>query len=196
VRLVFLILLSLPFIVNEQSSSVGGLEPAAENRLQGILKGLESDNTLRFSLEKGNRGEGIHYAWMDRMRQTGIKHASFVIGFEWKGGVKGLKIKNISLLRRYYRYDTQIKDRNLLRLVRDIGLEQELVEAILTRARDAVPQIMKNVSQTANVNPRRAHGTLYLNLLDDEALPILDQMPNVGWSSEFPTKAHLPKPRS
>ncbi|MCA1594059.1 MAG: hypothetical protein LC754_15695 [Acidobacteria bacterium] len=180
-RLVFLILLSLPFIVNGQSSSVRGLEPAAENRVQGILKGLESDNTLRFSLERGDRGEGIYHAWMGKMRQLGIKQASFVIGFKWKGGVEGLKIKNISLLRQYYRYDTQIKDRNLLRLVRDIGLEQELREAILIRARAAVPQIMKNVSQTANVNPHRAHGTLYLNLLDDEALPILDEMPHVEW---------------
>jgi hypothetical protein len=181
VRLVFAILVSLPFIVNGQSSSVRALDPAAERRVQEILKDLESDNTLRFSLERGDRGEGIHYAWMGKMRQLGIKQASFIVGFEWKGGVERLRIKNISLLRQYYRYDTRIKDRNLFRRVRDIGLEEELREAILLRARATVPQIMKNVTQTTNLSSRRAHGTLYLNLLDDEALPILDEMPNVEW---------------
>ena len=180
-KLVFAILLSLPLIVNGQSSSIRALDPAAECRVQEIVKGLESDNTLRFAVDRGDRGEGIHYAWMGRMQQLGIRQASFVVGFEWKRGVESLKIKNISLLRQYYRYDTQIKDRNFLRRVRDSGLEQELRKAILLRARAAVPQIMKNVSQTANANPRRAHGTLYLNLLDDEALPILDEMPNVEW---------------
>ena len=54
-------------------------------------------------------------------------------------------------------------------------------QAILIRARAAIPQIMKNMPQTANVNSRRVHGTLYLNVLDDEALPILDEVPNVEW---------------
>lgn len=180
-KLVLAILLSLPVIVNGQSSSVRALEPAAEGRVKEILKGLESDNTLRFPLERGIRGEGTHYAWMEKMRQLGIKQASFKVGFAWNDKVERLRIKNISMLRQYYRYDTQIKDRSFLRRVRVSGLEQELREAILLRARAAVPQIMQNLSRTTNANPRRARGTLYLNLLDDEALPMLDEMPTVEW---------------
>ncbi len=44
-----------------------------------------------------------------------------------------------------------------------------------------VPNIMEGVARTAHVRPRRAHGTIYLNLLDDEALPISDGMPDVEW---------------
>ena len=173
------VLLSLTIIVNaQQASPVRALNPAAESRAQEILRGLEGDNTLRLSLESGERGDGVHYGWMDKMRQYGIKQASFVISFKWKGGVESLKIKKVSFLRRYYRYDTQIKERTLLRQFREVGLERELRDVILIRAKASVSRMMKNVAQTANLNPRR-HGTLYLNLLDDEALPILDEMPDV-----------------
>jgi hypothetical protein len=173
VKSIFAILfLSLNIVINvQQSSPVRNLNPSAESRVQEILKSLEPDNTLRFSLERGTRGNGIHYAWMDTMQRYGIKQASFVVSFKWKDGVLSLKIKNVSFLRHYYRYDTRIKDRKLLQQFRRLGLEQEVRDAILMRAKADLAQRMKN--------QRRANGTLYLNLLDDEALPILDEMPTI-----------------
>lgn len=148
---------------------VSALSPIAESRVRELLKGLEANNTLRYSLEQGARGNGIHEAWMDTMRRYGVKQASFVINVKWKDGVESLKIKNVSFLRHYYRYDTRIKDRKLLQQFRDVGLEQKVRDAILIRAKADLAQRMKTW--------RRAKGTLYLNLLDDEALPILDEMP-------------------
>ena len=167
--LVAILFLSLPTIVSgQQSPPVSNLNPAAESRVQEILKSLESDDTLRHSLERGSRGDGIHYAWMDTMRRYGVKQASFVISFRWKDGVESLKIKKVSFLRQYYRYDTQITDRSLLQQLRTVGLEREVRAAILMRA-------IGNLRGHRLGSQRQARGTLYLNLLDDETLPILDE---------------------
>lgn len=175
------LVLNLALITNgQQSSCVTGLSQSAERRIQEVVKNLESDNPLRLSLEEGCRGDGIHHAWMNKMKQYGGRQVSFIISFNWETGIESLKIKDISFLRQYYRFDTEIKDRDLLRQINDAGLEQELRDAILGRAVTAVPSI-NNVARTVNISSRRAHGTLYLNLLDDEALPILDTMPDVVW---------------
>jgi hypothetical protein len=182
-KAVFIILfLNLALIANgQQASSAPGLPEAAEIRIQEIIKTLEPSDSLRLSLERGARGDGIHHAWMAEMKRYGIRQASFVISFNWKAGIDSLKIKDVFYLRQYYRYDTQIKERNLLRQISDVRLEQKLREAILVRAAAAVTELMNSVARTTNKSPRVAHGTLYLNLLDDEALPILDAMPDVDW---------------
>jgi hypothetical protein len=170
--LIAILFLSLPIIVSgQQSPPESNLNPAAESRMQEILKGLESNNSLRYALERGARGDGIHYAWMDTMRRYGVKQASFVITFKWKDGVESLKIKKVFFLRHYYRYDTQIRERNLLQQFRTVGLEREVRDAILTRAKADLAQRLGK--------QRQARGTLYLNLLDDETLPILDEMPTI-----------------
>jgi hypothetical protein len=108
---------------------------------------------------------------MDTMRRYRVKQASFVISFKWKAGVESLKIQKVSFLRQYYRYDTQIKERHLLQQFRTVGLEREVRDEILMRAKADLAQRLEN--------QRQARGTLYLNLLDDEALPILDEMPTI-----------------
>jgi hypothetical protein len=179
--IVAILCLSLPLVAGGQRSASDSSFAPAENRVQGVLKSLESDNTLRLALERGDRGDGIHHSWMDGMKRYGIRQASFVIGFKWNDGVRALKIREASYLRHYYRYDSRVRDRDLLRQVNESGLGRELRDAVLARARADVPRIMENVRQTAGARPSKAHGTLYLNLLDDEALPILDEMPNVEW---------------
>ena len=153
----------------------------AEHRVAQKIKTLESDNTLRLLLEQGKRGDGVHRAWMDKMQRFKIKQAAFTISFTWLNGVENLKITNVRFLQHYYRYDTQIKDQSLLREIQVDGLERDLREAILLRAVEFIPTIMKNVAQTTNVKSNQARGTLYLNLLDDEVLPILEEMPYVEW---------------
>jgi hypothetical protein len=126
------------------------------------------------------------------MHQYGIRQASFVLRFVWNQGFKQLKITNQSFLRQYYQYDTIIKDRKLLQEIRDRGLEKKLREAVILRANESLPRLVLNVAQTTTVHPDRAQGTLYLNLLDDGFLPILDQMPNIQW--QFPRRHRHSKP--
>jgi hypothetical protein len=176
---VAIVILSLPLIASGQSPSAGGPNSAAEIRAQEILRSLESNNTLRYQLERGARGDGIHHAWMDLMKRYGIRQASFVLEFKWNDRVESVKIKKVVYVRHYYRYDTQVKDGDLLRQVRDSGLEQDLHEAILVRARESVPEIVKSFERTIGKHRRKVQGTLYLNILDDEVLPILDEMPQL-----------------
>jgi hypothetical protein len=120
---------------------------------------------------------------MDTMKRLGVKHASFIVGFVWDDGVKSLKVSNITYLQDYYRYDTEFNNPKLLRQFRDEGLETLLSDEITLRAKENVRRLMlEDVPRSASgVRPHQAHGTLYLNLLDDEALPIVDGMPQVEW---------------
>jgi len=156
-------------------------QPPSEKRVEQILKTLESDNTLRFALEQGERGKGVHQSWMDKMQQLQVKQASFVVSFTWRNGIESLKIRNVSFLRQYYRYDTEIKDQKTIREIQASQLEKDLREAILIGAVELVPNILGNNIRTANSKSVQANGTLYLNLLDDEILPVLNGMPEVEW---------------
>ena len=171
----------LVYMAGQQSFVPSVSEQSPEERVSQIIKTLEPDNTLRRSLESGARGDGVHHAWMDKMQQLGVRQASFTIRFVRRSGVESLKITDVKVLQRYYRVDTEIKDQKLLRQIRDSGLEKDLREAILVRARKAVSQLLKKVAQTDQGRPLRARGTLYLNLLDHKVLPILDAMPDVEW---------------
>jgi hypothetical protein len=98
-----------------------------------IINQLDPGNDLRLALERGYEGDGINREWMERMRQYGIRQASFVLQFAWKEGLKQLKITNQCFLRQYYDYGTIIKDKKLLQEIRDRGLEEELREAVALR---------------------------------------------------------------
>lgn len=138
--------------------------PAQADRISLVLQTLGPDNTLRHALEEGMRGDGIHYFWMDMMKEGGVKQATFVIRFE---GSTDLKITSVKYLRQYYRYDTAIDDPSRIEQIRSIGLEQSLSSAILNQARGEL------IEETRAHGSRSLCGTLYLNLLDDEVLPVL-----------------------
>src|SRR4029079_10812590 len=46
---------------------------SSAERIRELLATLEPDNTLRVALERGDKGSGMHYSWMDRMRRQGIR---------------------------------------------------------------------------------------------------------------------------
>lgn len=157
---------------------------SADERIAKLKTSLQPDSPLRLALERGERGDGVHHAWMDTMKRFGVRQASFVVGFVWDDGIKSLKISTIRYLHNYAGYDdTEFKDQHVLRQFRDEGLETQLSDEIILRAKENVRRlILEDVPRSAGgVRPHQAHGTLYLNLLDDEALPILDGMPQVDW---------------
>src|SRR5688572_5332539 len=49
---------------------------AREERVRLVLQNLEPNNRLGYALERGDRGSGPHYAWMDQMRDQEIGRAS------------------------------------------------------------------------------------------------------------------------
>ncbi len=140
-----------------------------EERVRRVLETLEPDNSLRYALEGGHRGTGPHHAWMDRMQAQEIKQASYVIRFVWSPRTRKLDIEKTSYLTRYYRFDTKITDESKLKAIERSGLKRALERAIRSRAREDL------VRTARKMKTRWLCGVLYLNLLDDEVLPILDE---------------------
>jgi len=160
-------ILCFVFSVNAQQPDI--TKQSCEDRVLQVAKNLETDNFLRRAIEQGDRGSCVRQSWMNRMQKFGIKQASFLIEYSWKKEKVSFKIKSTSYLRFYYtNYETgKIKDRKLLREIKESGLEQELEEAILARVKSS-PLFAKRGKDSVR------RDTLEVNLLDDEALPILD----------------------
>jgi hypothetical protein len=117
------------------------------------------------SIKKGERGEGVHYTWMDDMQQLGIKQAFFVVHFSYRNGAYKYRIKEAHYLRHYYCYEGEVTGGKLRRQIRKSGLERELNDAIIARIkRFEKPYQVGNVTE----------GDVYHYLLDDENLPIID----------------------
>ena len=142
-------------------------------RIRQLLNTLGKDNTLRIALERGDRGDAIYRQWMSKMRQHGVKQASFRIKFIWGKQHKSLKLEDIKYLQEYYNFDALISDVLVLNQIRASKLEQELSDEVLSRAKADLNQRLRDLKLN------QICGTLYLNLLDDEILPILNDMPDI-----------------
>lgn len=161
---------------------------SGDERVRKILEGLEPDNALRLALERGDRGDGLHYVWMDRMKLHGIKQVSFSVYFNWGKRGKKLRVVDARYLRQYYRFDTSFDDRPTIEQIRANGLEHELSDEILRRAKANLAQRLNSLRSSQSC------GTLYLNLLDDEILPILDEPPDIDEDCKFPNHARRFRP--
>ena len=172
-----LLVLTVPCLCAAQPSQRSNIQEP-EERVRRVLENLEPNNSLRYALEGGHRGTGPHQAWMDQMQRRGIKQASYVIRFVWSPQNTKLDIEKTYYLNHYYRFDTKITDEIKLNEIDKSGLKRALEDAILTRARE-------DLAQTASkMKTQWLCGVLYLNLLDDEVLPILDEPTDVDGSSE------------
>lgn len=165
-----LVFLSLIFISSIYNASAQQIPPTSgEDRIKRVLQTLEPSNSLRGALELGHRGDGVHYPWMDSMRQFGVKQVAFEIGFRMNAETQDLKIKNIRYLRRYYWFDN-FASASTVEQIRGSGLEAILSAEISSRAR------LKVINYAHEDLTSEICGTLYLSLLDDELLPILNGM--------------------
>ena len=177
----------------EQRAQTVTSRGSRDEHVQRIISSLEPDNTLRMALERGDRGKGLHRAWMDLMKRHGVKQASYRIRFVWSPTHKKLDIQDAVYLTHYYRFDSKISHGSRLKRISQSGLEKALVREILVRARRDVSQRVQNLGS------RWLCGLLYLNLLDDEVLPILDEPADVSSTHErgcFRGQAEGPRPVS
>lgn len=138
-----------------------------------VMQTLDKSNVLRIALEKGDRGDGVHYPWMDQMKKLGIKQVSVVIDFQWNGSTVRTSVTRVSYHQKYYQYNVIIAQPDTLRNIESSNLEIALRTESLCRANNHLSQILKG-------HPS-AKGTAYINLLDDERLPVLYDMPEIDF---------------
>ena len=100
------------------------------------------------------------------MKEYGIKQAGFLIGFSRDRQGFTFKVLTVTYSTEYYANDgAVIHSRKLLKRIRDEGLDQELREAVLQKAKT-------HFSLTWRAG-QVEHGNFEESLLDDETLPAL-----------------------
>ena len=143
-----------------------------DDYVHSLIQSLDKANILRNALERGDRGDGVHYRWMDDMRKLGIKQVSFNIDFEWRDyKVVCSSMKTIDYHPTYYNYSQVIRDPDILGRIHGSEFEKSVREEGMKRARELLDKIL-NGKPTAT-------GTVYINLLDDERLPVLYDIPDI-----------------
>ena len=175
--LILLMSLALSTSINSQQS---GHKQAAEERVRQVILELETEkqecDRLNIStcllmedflnwLKEGKRGYGIHYPWMDKMKMLGVKQATITVHYTWKNGKYHLKAKEITYFSQYYL--RLMKDKKLLQKIEAVGLDQDLRDAVLEKSQKYFDAEQKEKEEAPE-------GYTEYNLLDDEALPILD----------------------
>jgi len=154
-----------------------------------VIQSLWKFNPLRLALEDGLRGDGVHYPWMDDMRKLGVKQVAYTIQFVFHRGTLRRRIIHSSYYPEYYQLDVTVKDGRILRKIVASGLKRKLDAAVMKRARSAIRPVLKEWSKP------QACGIIYLNLLDDENLPILDGITEIELTCKElrPKKTRLPR---
>jgi hypothetical protein len=162
-----LVILALAFGCPLQVASIcDDVKSDCELRAVQVAGTLEDGNFLRHAIEQGQRGDCIHQEWMDDMRRYGVRQASFLIEYSWRHEVVTFKIKKITFLSSYYsHYDKGIGG-EVLKQIRKSGLEAVLVTVVLER-------VKKSAFATRHKD-QVLRDKFEANVLDDEALPVLD----------------------
>jgi hypothetical protein len=118
---------------------VPGVASDANERIQKLINELPESSLLRSELMAGARGDGVHRPWMNPMLEQGLKRATVWVSikFDRRGRPKELQYHHI----RYFDdYDGSrpISDAQRLRAIRTIGLEKQLTDVALQKAKKGV----------------------------------------------------------
>ena len=152
-----------------------------ERHIKKLIASLDPTNPLRLSLESGDRGTLDHQVWMDKMASLSIRQASYTIFF--LTGTEPLKVKIISsnYYYNYFDFDAPISEMTRKRM-QESGLDDELAKVATDRAVKQTEQIIidfrRQYSSLAG-NSKTFCGKIFVNLLDDEALPTLEKLPTI-----------------
>jgi hypothetical protein len=140
-------------------------DPTVEKHIEEVSQALPAGTSFRLSLERGFRGEGIHYSWMDDMRREGVKRVLIGVRFEWVGRPKDIKVVKIRYYRKYDADCAQITDHANLDRIRASGLTRELEDVAIQLAATSGRSF-----QVDGPEPSGSGGGT-VELLDDEWLP-------------------------
>jgi hypothetical protein len=138
----------------------------AEEHIQKIIKDLPPDSSLRRALAEGARGNGVHHAWMDEMREKGVKRVlvGVDITFDRRGRPKQMKVSSTQYFSNYEGAD-QISDPDQLNAIRASGLEKQLYDLALQEAAHGYWH------DVLRPKPNPFVGGTQIQFLDDEWLP-------------------------
>ncbi len=166
--------ISLAVSINLPAQRENPTQPseAAEQHIRQLIGSLPQGCELRGDLEAGQRGDGIHRAWMDQMRREGLKEARYLVQFTWDHGLKELKVQSARYFSDYclrvVGTGVEIKDQVRLKQIADSGLQRVLEQAAVARAKERVRR------ELAQVHWNSAHGIVFVMLTDDEWLPTVE----------------------
>lgn len=140
--------------------------PYVQGHISELIASLPPGNRVREAMERGDRGDGVHYLWMDGMRREGVKRALVRTEFVWRGKPTEVRLSRIVYFSKYDTSCAQISDPQPLSQIRTSGLEEELGKV-------AVQRTLKAHWLLIHMRHRTKHGVGTIELLDDEWLPRL-----------------------
>ena len=142
--------------------------PAVEEHIRDVVRELPADSALRRNLLQGARGNGVHYSWMDSMRELGIKRAVVWIDirFDSKGRPKKMSLNRTEYFAQY-EGSTPISDKTRFETIRATGLEKPLTTLGLERAGGG------SWVDVPRPKPHPLVGGTNIEFLDDEWFPAL-----------------------
>jgi hypothetical protein len=139
----------------------------SQGHIGQVILSLPPDSEMRRYLERGDRGDGVHYAWMDQMKTLGVKRAKIFLDFTWSAWRQHPVDINFRRIALYESYDAdcgQIGNRERLRLIENAGLAREL-------ERFATVETAKSRWFYIDEKPEAKYGLAIVELFDDEWLP-------------------------
>ncbi len=162
------LLFSCLFVATDANSQAPAkTNPDAERKIAEIMKDLPSGSSLSQRLTHGARGDGVHHAWMSDMQRQSIRRILVLlrISFNHSGRPKTLAIESIEY---FADYDgrQQIKDGVRLTEIRTSGLEKEMADLALERAKHGA------WLDVPRPRPRPFIGAAVVEFFDNEWLPV------------------------
>jgi len=112
-------------------------------RLDDVRKQI-SDISLRKPLEERLLAVGIHYLWMDHMKQSGIRMAMFEVHgtYDKNKGFRPESVGRVIYRKAYDGPHSQIIAQSELQQISGNGLERELQEAAFEKAKGAISVVI------------------------------------------------------
>jgi hypothetical protein len=165
-RVVFLVagLLSPRIFASQPQEQPDRATP--DQHIKSLTASLPADSHWLTLLRRGVKGDGLHHPWMDDMRKAGVKLATFTVEFTWAQNGRERRDWEVVSENYFHDYDQldAITDPRQLSLIQASGLERQLKEAALARAKIA------NWIEY----PAEEHGKGYrwVPLADNEWLPV------------------------
>lgn len=136
-----------------------------QEHIRQLILSLPSDSQTRVYLERGDRGDGLHYPWMDRMKSAHVKRVRVFLDFEWRRHPINVRVDRIAFYSSYDADCSQITDPAQVELIQKSGLAEELGKIASSR-------VTASHWTFIDKKPRSNQGLATVELMDDEWLPL------------------------